>query len=410
MRRFFLRLSILAIVLAAANDVVAQSLPELTLDQDATTVSGLSSGGYMAVQLHVAFSEGITGAGVVAGGPYFCARGSVHTALGQCMQTLPGGPDEAALLAEAQSFAAADRIDPLSGLAGDRVYLFSGTQDRTVTRPAMDSARDFYVAAGIAAADVRYVTDVPAGHAFLAPDGPNPCETTQPDFINDCGIDQAGDILAWLYGNLDAPQPPDPSRLRQFDQSVFLSNPEAHGMDAKGFVYVPEACESGETCRLHIALHGCEQTPDQIGDLYARTTGYNRWAETNNIVVLYPQAQIIPSPLTNPFGGNPKGCWDWWGYDDAAYFARNGRQMAAVAKMAAQLGAPIGVVENGGDGAGDCVRHEGANWSHWLEDRAAFCGFFTICAVGSGDAIGPPFTQSTLFEKPAGFFSTTSCE
>jgi poly(3-hydroxybutyrate) depolymerase len=51
--------------LSAAN---AQSLPELTFDAGATTVSGLSSGAYMAVQAHAAFSSGIAGAGVVAGG------------------------------------------------------------------------------------------------------------------------------------------------------------------------------------------------------------------------------------------------------------------------------------------------------------------------------------------------------
>ena len=196
MRRILVQMCILALALATADDSVAQPLPELTLADDATTVSGLSSGAYMAVQLHVAFSQGIAGAGVVAGGPYLCARGDVFTALNQCMQTMPGGPNETALLADAHNFAAAGRIDSLSGLAGDRVYLFSGKEDRTVKRPAMDSARDFYIAGGVAAEDIQYVTDVSAGHAFLAPGGPNPCATTQPPFINDCGIDQAGDILA----------------------------------------------------------------------------------------------------------------------------------------------------------------------------------------------------------------------
>ncbi len=404
MRRILLRTVLLVLTLAGTAE--AQPLPELTLAQDATTVSGLSSGAHMAVQMHVAFSERIAGAGVVAGGPYYCARGDVLTALNQCMRTAPGGPDAAALRTAAEGFAAAGRIDPLRGLAGDRVYLFSGSKDRTVRRPAMDAARDFYLAAGVAAADIRYVTDVPAGHAFLAPDGPNACAATRPPFVNDCGIDQAGDILTWLYGDLSAPAAAEPARLRAFDQSAFLADPEAHGMAATGFVYVPAACEAGETCRLHIAFHGCEQTPDRIGDLYARTTGYNGWAEANDIVVLYPQAQIIPSPLTNPFGGNPKGCWDWWGYDDAVYYAREGRQMAAVAKMAARLGAPVGAV-------GDdrfCARHQAANWTHWLEDRVTFCGFYWVCAVGSGDAVGSVYAPSTLFESPEGVFSTTSCE
>ena len=406
MRRSFFRVSIFALALAAAGGALAQSLPELTLDRDATTVSGLSSGANMAMQLHVAFSRGIAGAGIVAGGPYYCARNSVFFALNRCMGTIAGEPDETALLAYARDFSATGQIDPLSGLSGDRVYLFSGTEDGTVTTPVMESAREFYLAAGVAASDVRYEDTVPAGHALLALGAPNPCATTGPPFINDCGIDQAGDILSWLYGDLAAPRAPEASRLRTFAQDAFLADPEAHGMDETGFVYVPEACERGETCRLHIVFHGCEQTPDQIGDLYARTSGYNAVAEANDIVVLYPQAQAIPSPLLDPFGGNPKGCWDWWGYDDAAYFMQQGRQMAAVAGMAASLGAPIGSVGEGRF----CTRHEGSNWTHWRSNRAEFCGFYAICARGSGHTVGTLFMASTLFESPEGFFSTTSCE
>ena len=37
---------------------------------------------------------------------------------------------------------------------------------------------------------------------------PVPCGQTRPDFISDCDVDQAGDILSWLYGDLSAPMPP----------------------------------------------------------------------------------------------------------------------------------------------------------------------------------------------------------
>lgn len=409
-------LAILAVVgtLSMPAPAQAQSLPELTLDPDATTVSGLSSGAYMAVQVHVAFSNGIAGAGVVAGGPFFCARGDVMTALNQCMQTVLGVPNVSALVTTARQFETASEIDALTGLQGDRVYLFSGTEDRTVTRPVMDAARDFYLSAGVDASAISYVTDVPAGHGFLSDQGSVECEFTSPDFINKCGVDQAGDILGWLYGALDAPVDPDPARLRPFGQDAFLPSPEAHGMDRRGFVYVPAACEAGETCRLHITFHGCEQTPDQIGDLYARTTGYNRWAEANRIVVLYPQAQIVPAPLFDPFSGNPKGCWDWWGYDDPKYALRQGRQMNAVAGMAAALGAPIAT---GVDPDPDpeptpatCERHVAFNSEHLVTGRALFCGFGIVCARGSGEFIGPPWIAATLFESPTGFYSTISCE
>ena len=195
------RAAVLA-VCVGVSPAAAQELPALRLDPAATTVSGLSSGAFMAVQMHVAFSDAIAGAGIVAGGPYFCAEGSVLTAISTCMDADGDGPDVAPLLAAARGFADADLIAPLAGLAGDLVYLFSGTKDDTVTQPAVASAARFYGQAGVAAADVRHVTDVPAGHAFLVPGGPVPCGETEAPFISDCGVEQARDILTWLYGAL----------------------------------------------------------------------------------------------------------------------------------------------------------------------------------------------------------------
>ena len=64
----------------------AVNLPALKIDKTQTTVSGLSSGGFMAVQLHVAYSATFAkGAGVVAGGPFYCAEGSIVNATGRCM-------------------------------------------------------------------------------------------------------------------------------------------------------------------------------------------------------------------------------------------------------------------------------------------------------------------------------------
>ena len=42
-------------------------LPALPIDPGTVTVSGLSAGGYMAVQFHVAYSSLVKGAGLVAG-------------------------------------------------------------------------------------------------------------------------------------------------------------------------------------------------------------------------------------------------------------------------------------------------------------------------------------------------------
>lgn len=384
------------VMFAGIAPAFAQDLPALRLDPGATTVSGLSSGAFMAVQVHVAFSDAIAGAGIVAGGPFFCAQGSVLEAISTCMNADGDGPDVAPLLEAARGFAGEGLIAPLSGLAGDRVYLFSGTQDDTVTQPAVASAARFYGQAGVAAADIRHVTDVPAGHAFLVPGGPVPCGETEPPFISDCGVEQAGDILTWLYGSLAPAVDPVRAHLAAFDQGLFLTDPPRQEMHPKGFVYVPGACAAGAECRLHIAFHGCRQGAGTLGDRYAWTTGYNGWAEANGIVVLYPQAQ---ASIT---GGNPNGCWDWWGYDSDHYATRQGPQMVAVARMAAALGVALQ-----GD-APICVAYDDFNAVHYGAGRASPCGI-SLCAVGSGDDIGGWSGASVLYGTGVGQFQTAAC-
>lgn len=317
----------------------ADPLPALDLSGEGLTVSGLSSGAYMAVQFHVAHSAEVDGAGVVAGGPWYCAEGSVFTALYSCMKTWWGAPNAEALFALAGQAADAGQIDDLSGLVEDRVYLFHGTEDQTVTRPPMDALRAFYRLAGAPDDVVRYVTDIAAGHAFIAEEAPVACAETESPYLNDCDFWMAGRILGHLYPGLAEPGTADPDRLFRFDQAEFLASPESHGLGAEGFVYIPERCEADPSaCRLHIAFAGCRQTLADIGDLFPRTSGFNRWAETNDLVVLYPQSHAIPAPWYLPWQGNPRGCWDWWGYDDPNYATREGRQVAAVTAMAERLG------------------------------------------------------------------------
>lgn len=71
----------------ATPSAQAARLPGLDAQLTDVSVSGLSSGGYMAVQFHVAHSAMVKGAGVIAGGPYFCAQDSFDTATGTCSCT-----------------------------------------------------------------------------------------------------------------------------------------------------------------------------------------------------------------------------------------------------------------------------------------------------------------------------------
>jgi len=297
------------------------------------TVSGLSSGGYMAVQMHVAHSATVKGAGVVAGGPYYCAQGSLWTAYFNCMQ--PGFfaplPRVAALRAEAEARAKAGQIDATTNLASSRAWLFTGTQDPEVERDVVEALLAFYGEYKVATVLVK---DLPAGHAMVTLSAGNAdCAATRPPFINACKYDAAGELLTHLYGPLNAPAAKESGRLVPFDQQPF--GDRNLSLDEAGYVYIPKVCETG-ICRVHVAFHGCRQGAVEVKEQFVREAGYNRWADTNRLIVLYPQA--IARSSWSQF--NPRGCWDWWGYSGPDYHTRNGGQIRAVKAMLERLSSP----------------------------------------------------------------------
>jgi poly(3-hydroxybutyrate) depolymerase len=322
----------------------AAPLPQLLIDTAQTTVSGISSGGYMAVQLHVAYSATFRkGAGVIAGGPYYCAEGSLVNATGRCMAH--GSPIPVTSLVDTtKRWASSGTIDAVANLNASKVYLFSGTQDSAVRQPVMDDLLTYY-RSFVPAANIVYKNDLPAEHAMVTEDYGGGCSLKAPPYINDCDYDLAGAMLQQLYGPLNARNNGALSgTFIEFDQTPFVTG---HGMASAGWVYVPQACAAGTRCKLHVALHGCKQNSTDVGQQYIRNTGYNRWADSNQIVVLYPQtgAAAINS------------CWDWWGYDRADYARKSGPQMAAVKAMVdrvsggsappSTLPAPVGVAASG---------------------------------------------------------------
>jgi len=171
--------------------------------------------------------------------------------------------------------------------------------------------------------------DLQAEHSFPTDGYGNDCDYLGSPFINDCGYDAAGDLLQYLYGNLSGKVTPINNNILEISQAKFIPGglpPNSVGLYDSAYVYVPSSCNSGALCALHISFHGCEQTIDLIGDKFYTYTGYNGWAEANDIIVLYPQAAV--NALINP-----KGCFDWWGYAGTAYATKLGIQMATVKNM-----------------------------------------------------------------------------
>src|SRR6267143_814326 len=99
--KVFRYLAVCVVALNCASGPLAQAadtLPALGADPSKTSVSGLSSGAFMAVQYQVAFSGSVIGAGVVAGGPYYCAAAGFLSFTPICMGMNPFLPPNAALM------------------------------------------------------------------------------------------------------------------------------------------------------------------------------------------------------------------------------------------------------------------------------------------------------------------------
>jgi poly(3-hydroxybutyrate) depolymerase len=323
-------------------------LPALGADLSQTSVSGLSSGGYMAGQFHLAHSRIVTGAAILAAGPFGCAESpgaeafpyfpaalayNLAQAQNSCMAGNSSGAgvlDSRTLLRRATALAQEGKIDPLFNLQRSKVYLYSGGSDHTVATAVVEAARDFYLAAGVPAASIEFVFNGHSGHAFLTAGRGEACEKSDPPFVNNCHYDQAGAILSLFYGPLAPKGTGKDGNFITFTQSDYA--PSGAVLADEGSAYVPAACRAQPRCRVHIVFHGCKQSQAEVGGAVIRDTGFADWADTNNLIILFPQAAA--SPL------NPLTCWDWWGYSGRSFLTRDAPQIEAVEAMLLRLGEP----------------------------------------------------------------------
>jgi predicted peptidase len=302
-------------------------VPALNLSLSNLSVSGLSSGGYMATQFHIAHSDVVTGAAVIAAGPYYCARNSLVTALGSCIKTRTDNEDLPVIKKQLTSWADSGDIADLSNLTNDRVWLLRGTEDATIAAPVADALYQQY-ASLVTTNNIHVESNKAFAHHFPTERYGTDCKASEAPFLGNCNYDAAGEMLSHLYPEIVEKSPHTTGQLFSIDQTK-LAGEHAESLANTGYVYVPENCADGNECKLHISFHGCNQHATAVGTEYAEHTGINNWADTNKLVVLYPQAK--PS-LTNP-----QGCWDWWGYTDEHYATQKGQQVQATMQIAQHL-------------------------------------------------------------------------
>jgi poly(3-hydroxybutyrate) depolymerase len=327
----------MAIALAACGEEPRPPLPPLAIDADRIAVAGLSSGAYMATQMHFAWSDRVRGAALFAGGPYGCAGGSLETALGPCIEGRPYSPDPARLAALVRERAGAGELAPVVGLAGDRVYVLHGRNDAVVQASVTRASASVYaeLAAESGGIALRWDGDRAFGHVMPTLDRGVDCIAGGAPYLGNCGFDAAGAALEWIYGKADGKAGDARGELLAFDQRAYLDAGQDAQLADTGYLYLPEHCAAGGACGLLVVFHGCEQNADKVGEAFVRDAGFNRWADVHRLAVLYPQTRSSYLPL------NPKACWDWWGYTGPDYDTRRGAQQRWLAAAMAALGAPL---------------------------------------------------------------------
>lgn len=223
------------------------------------------------------------------------------TAEYKCMKTYQGLPNVNELVSLTENDAKLGYIDDVANLKDDRVYLFSGSGDTVVDPKVMHSLQTYYnyfVEPSAIVADFN----VNAEHCFPTLSYGEACATLSSPYIGKCQFDGASSALTTLYGeNLKAKTSMVSANLKSFSQDSYYTS-KSSSLDTKGYIYVPTACQNGATCSLHVSFHGCLQTQADIDNDYATKIGMNEWAESNNIIVLYPYAKKSYSMPSNPNG------------------------------------------------------------------------------------------------------------
>ena len=192
----------LATTEAATSTVVR--LQRYQIDPAKVFVAGISSGGFAAVQMHVAHSATFKGAAIYAGGVYWCAgAGGAATALANCGgETLPTNQASYnSTLAASEAYldlqSSLGTIDPEINLRGQPVYLWSGTQDTVVNPLEMADLNSEYQRLG---ASIRFDNAYPAAHGWESPDGELACGTLGSPYMVSCSTNGVAydSVRTWL--------------------------------------------------------------------------------------------------------------------------------------------------------------------------------------------------------------------
>lgn len=281
------------------------------------TISGISSGGFMSVQMATIYSSQFSGVGTIAGGFFYCSQnhlqekikegqshlfvGSrnllqfepsdklytdvttlmspekwfkpaqsnpIYQAVGVCM----ADPKQAAL-PDLKQMATENKIDSVDHFKNLKAYIYQGKKDSVVNPEMVDQLTSFYTTNGIQQKQIQ-TTYGSGGHNFPTDkEGLNPCEAQDVPYISSCQLDVAQQVLTHLTGQTLQKSKPQMEHLYLVDQTLDHKNQVVQSQNENtwkqptqslapyGYLYAPEQClKNPSSCAVHVALHGCKMS------------------------------------------------------------------------------------------------------------------------------------------------------
>jgi hypothetical protein len=384
----------------------------------AYSISGISSGGFMAAQMATIYSSQFSHIGVVAGGYFGCARNHyqeqmelsrknlqgltvffsaefdplsiwkgdlkhalqlaplnpLYQALSICMQK----PNLALPMQEQlEELEGKKLIDRRENLKNQKYLIYHGKKDSVVLPEMQNIHKDFLTTAGVLPENIQILSSN-GGHNFPTDKKSNgPCSAQSVPYLAHCKLDLAGEILRKALNKSELLRSAHPI-AKLYKVSQFVDGVKPNSIAEYGYLAASQSClENPTSCHLHVALHGCEmsdsfdenfdklyaqsaqrrylqmrdketaamapwlrlpyieQRKPKMGALkFAQGAGYLDYvSDENRLMVLFPQTWI---GIEN-YPGNPKGCWDWYGYTGADYLTNQGAEPAWLMKFIQQV-------------------------------------------------------------------------
>jgi len=329
----------------------------------------------------VAFSSSVEGAMIAAGAPYGCYaqpacyytwyyyEWGTESTKGKFPDVMPNLTFNSTALAKNLYVRYKQNlIDDPSNLKDIPVLLFCGQNDDLM--PIMENARQFYSEL-VSPANLHVAFDTQAGHVWVVdnntkggaascecgagegwtPDGDDgdvDSSTTPCGNSENCGYDLTKDMLKNVFGSSLRPSVAMRQEglrwIRQWDHYpkglTAFPTPQDSPLLEWAPVYVPEACDGPTqvaSCRLHIDYHGCTNAPKEdtmdgwlVRLAWQNNIDINSYAESNKMVVLYPQTFMCWQSEPAGDGGFPS--YNAHGFDPL-FDTKLGASLKTVASM-----------------------------------------------------------------------------